>query len=238
MSYCVNCGVELAKSEKSCPLCGVEAVNPAEPWKEPVSRPYPATLERVMRGVDRQYFAVLTTLLLAIPLSVCVVVDLLSAQALTWSSYVVGAGAVSVATVLLPVGIGAGNPWRNLLVDALSVLALLWLIDFKSTPEGLRWFLPIALPTVLALCAIMAVLILYFRKRRNKSILVSIALMLIGAGLYACCIELILRLGQGASAAFHWSLYALLPCVLSAGAFILINRRNKWKEAIRKRLFF
>ena len=31
MSYCVNCGVELARCEKKCPLCGVEAVNPASP---------------------------------------------------------------------------------------------------------------------------------------------------------------------------------------------------------------
>ena len=31
MSYCVNCGVELEKSEKRCPLCGVEGINPAQP---------------------------------------------------------------------------------------------------------------------------------------------------------------------------------------------------------------
>ena len=28
MSYCVNCGVELEKSEKACPLCGIEVKNP------------------------------------------------------------------------------------------------------------------------------------------------------------------------------------------------------------------
>lgn len=238
MSYCVNCGVELAKSEKSCPLCGVEAINPADPWKEPVSRPYPATLERVMRGVDRQYFALLIMLLLAIPLSVCVIVDLLLVQALTWSSYVVVAGAVIIATVLLPIGVGIGSPWRNLCIDALAILALLWLIDVKTSSEGREWFIPIALPIVLTFCAFASIVTIYFKMRRNKSILVSIALMLICAGLYACCIELILRLGQGAPAALSWSLYVLLPCVLSGGAFMLINRRNKWKEAVRKRLFF
>ena len=39
MSYCVNCGVELAPSEKRCPLCGVEVVNPAKPWTEPEALP-------------------------------------------------------------------------------------------------------------------------------------------------------------------------------------------------------
>ena len=28
MSYCVNCGVKLAKSEKKCPLCNTKVINP------------------------------------------------------------------------------------------------------------------------------------------------------------------------------------------------------------------
>ncbi len=34
MSYCVNCGVELQKSEPRCPLCGTEVVNPNEAGEE------------------------------------------------------------------------------------------------------------------------------------------------------------------------------------------------------------
>ena len=39
MSYCVNCGVELAASERRCPLCGVEVINPREPFDENGERP-------------------------------------------------------------------------------------------------------------------------------------------------------------------------------------------------------
>ena len=28
MSYCVNCGVRLAKSEHACPLCNTKVINP------------------------------------------------------------------------------------------------------------------------------------------------------------------------------------------------------------------
>ncbi len=28
MSYCVNCGVKLKKSEKVCPLCNTKVINP------------------------------------------------------------------------------------------------------------------------------------------------------------------------------------------------------------------
>ena len=33
MSYCVNCGVELSPSERRCPLCGTEVMNPRSPGR-------------------------------------------------------------------------------------------------------------------------------------------------------------------------------------------------------------
>jgi len=41
MSYCVHCGVELAPSEESCPLCKTPVLDPNQPWSEPEERPYP-----------------------------------------------------------------------------------------------------------------------------------------------------------------------------------------------------
>ena len=54
MSYCVNCGVELEKSEKKCPLCGVEVINPKEPPqdKEPRQRPYPNRIEELSVNIN------------------------------------------------------------------------------------------------------------------------------------------------------------------------------------------
>ncbi len=48
MSYCVNCGVELDRSEKACPLCGVEVLNPRQPYDDQAPRPYPKRLIRSM----------------------------------------------------------------------------------------------------------------------------------------------------------------------------------------------
>ena len=55
MSYCVNCGVELEKSEKKCPLCGVEVINPAQPPedKEPRQRPYPNRIEELSMNINK-----------------------------------------------------------------------------------------------------------------------------------------------------------------------------------------
>ena len=39
MSYCVNCGVELEKDAKRCPLCTAPVINPFEDGN--ISRAYP-----------------------------------------------------------------------------------------------------------------------------------------------------------------------------------------------------
>lgn len=51
MSYCVNCGVELGKGLKKCPLCGTKVINPAalkkeegEPFSPPGGRKCPRWL--------------------------------------------------------------------------------------------------------------------------------------------------------------------------------------------------
>ena len=40
--YCVNCGVELADSEKKCPLCGMPVFHPDIP-RTPAEPPFPPT---------------------------------------------------------------------------------------------------------------------------------------------------------------------------------------------------
>ena len=56
MSYCVNCGVELEKGAKKCPLCGTEVINPNEINEErihsyPVYSPMPkAKIKKMMVG--------------------------------------------------------------------------------------------------------------------------------------------------------------------------------------------
>ena len=42
MSYCVNCGVKLKNSEKVCPLCNTEVINPKKEEYKPV---YSGTIE-------------------------------------------------------------------------------------------------------------------------------------------------------------------------------------------------
>ena len=234
MSYCVNCGVELAPSEPKCPLCGVEVINPANPWKEPRSRPYPDYFDTVMRGVDRRYFCLLAAVMAMIPVIICLLIDIFTSGDMTWSSYVLGAVIVLMVVVLVPIS-AKRKVYRYLLYDMLAIAGYLFLIDNKS--GGMNWFLPLALPVTVSFGIIAALNLLYYYNRKSGGILVLMAFMLMGAGVFTVSVEFFLRLYWEQPALPVWSWYALVPCLLSGVAFLILDRRNKWKESVRKRLF-
>ena len=84
MSYCVNCGVELADSEKYCPLCHTEVINPRSPYKEPSEFPYPRQIERIASHIDRRFFASISTFILLLPAFITILCDLLTDASLNW----------------------------------------------------------------------------------------------------------------------------------------------------------
>ena len=85
MSYCVNCGVELGASERCCPLCGVEVINPAAPFDENAERPYPKRAEKIRHREVRIVTAQVLSLLLTVPLLSVLITDLIQDGRLTWS---------------------------------------------------------------------------------------------------------------------------------------------------------
>lgn len=66
MSYCVNCGVELADSERRCPLCHTEVHNPRQPYDRKIPKPFPNRLDLFEPEDNRGFAAAITTLLLAL----------------------------------------------------------------------------------------------------------------------------------------------------------------------------
>ena len=123
MSYCVNCGVGLAKSLRRCPLCGTEVVNPNAPFDEEENAPrlYSSHIERLDARIDRRYTATFISLMLLIPLFVTVFTNLLANGALTWSLYVAGGLLLLFTALLLPLMLKKRNPYLFVLLDGLAV---------------------------------------------------------------------------------------------------------------------
>lgn len=234
MSYCVHCGVELADSEKFCPLCQTEVINPHCPWKDPLVRPYPPLLEQLMRRIDRRYLAALISTFLLIPVLVVLICDWLDG-ALSWSLYVVGAAALLEVWFILPLAAKRYHYLTFLALDAAA--ALLYLLAIERI-GGQAWFFPLALPIGLAASLALLAAAYLFRQQLGRGLLRRCVICLAGAGVLAMVVEVTVDLYARGAFKLGWSLLVLSPCLVLAGALLLLNRKENLKEEIHKRIFY
>jgi len=236
MSYCVNCGVELAASEKCCPLCSVVVMNPAKPWVEPQYRPYPNRVDKVIKQVNRRYWVGLASLILLIPALVTLVTNIFASGRITWSAYVTGACFLILVIVLLPILFKKPRPFLFVACDAAAILAFLAMIDL-FTGSYFSWFIPLALPIV-ALTAALAVFSIVLIRNKKSAYLNKVGLILFALAVLCVAIEIVINAFVGISLApVNWSLYAALPCIVLGVIMFYTERHHNLKESIRKRLF-
>jgi hypothetical protein len=234
MSYCVHCGVELAPSEEKCPLCKTPVMDPNHAWREPDERPYPERLEVVPPHIDRQYGAQLASIFLMVPMLAVLISDLAINLRMTWSLYVLGAGACIYCWVLLPMSLNIERPYFYIAVDTASSALYLALVSFLTGGGG--WYAYLALPLT-GIWGGAAMLSVYICRRTKMGALDKASLVvLIGAaalaGLEALIDQWVLK-----SVKLEWALYALIPLAASSAVLRIIERNPKLKENILKRLY-
>ncbi len=236
MSYCVNCGVELQKSEPRCPLCGTEVVNPNDAPEEKPLRPYPSHVEHLDRSVDRRYIASFVSLLLLIPLFTTMLANLLVDKQFSWSFYVLGGELVIFSIFLLPM-IARMPKILYVLIDAVAVGVLLLLIRVIAQSSW-DWYLLLGLP-ITGLNALMSWFFSALASKKCRvALLIRLTFALTCVGLLVVAIDFFIGLYNHHVTWPTWSLYVLFPCLVLASSLLLLNRRKSVKEEIRKRFYF
>ena len=233
MSYCVNCGVELAPSEKVCPLCDTPVLNPNDRSAKKAERPYPRHLEKIDRKIDRRYGVALGTIILAIPLVVSLLADMIISGRLSWSLYVAGALFCVFVWFLLPFLYGRDRPYLAITTDALAAGLYLAVISYAGA--HMAWFLPLAAPLVIAaaVCAALTAAVL----RSKLAGLYKPAAILMITGVLAVASELTIDMYLRGALSLSWSVIAFVVCLLISFMLMLIEKKQKLKEDIKKRLF-
>lgn len=233
MSYCVNCGVELAESEKSCPLCGVPVQNPAKPWEEPERHPYSRRIDRIAKRADKRYFLAVASLVLLIPVLVTVLTDFLTTGTLSWSGYVAGGVMLVLVLIFLPLAFEKPRPYFIIGADTLVVCLFLLFVAMKT---GSRFFVPLAMPVTVTCGVLCIVCALIFRKT-HIGFLVKGAIVFLFAGFYTVCIELFVDFYLRGVLLLNWSPYVMIPCAALALVLLILNKRVRFREELRRRFF-
>lgn len=229
--YCINCGVRLADTEQTCPLCGTAVYHPdlerAEvPPLYPRGRmPGTPVGSKGLNGV--------VIILFFIPLLVCFFADWWLDGKMEWFGYVAGALVLTYVTAALPLWFRRPNPVIFVPCDFAAAALYLMYIDL-ATHGG--WFLPFALPVVGGLCLITCTVVtLTHYLRRGRLYILGGAFMALGA--FMLLIEWLMQVTFGLPI-IGWSAYPLIVLFLFGGLLIYLAINRAAREIMERKLFF
>ena len=129
MSYCVNCGVELEKACKACPLCDTPVINPRE---KNISEEKPAYPEELLipKSTKNQFLFFIFSLVLLIPNMVAVIINSVFFDNPV-TKYVVGAFAIVWLWFIFPLMWKKAIPTVLVAIDAIGLMAYFWMFMLK-----------------------------------------------------------------------------------------------------------
>ena len=231
--YCVNCGVELASSERVCPLCGIRAYHPDLGEGGKGALPYPKALPLQKRVRPRGVIFVIAMALFVL-MAVLFVCDVSMSGGVSWSGYTTGGLLLAYILLVLPFWFAHRNPVIWVPVDFLAVGLYMLYIDLVN--QG-GWFLSFAFPVIGALGLIVsaAVALLYYMRRGHLFVLGGSALALGGLLLLVEFLaDYTFGMGDGL---FTWSLYPLITLVVCGIMLLIIAICRPLREALSRKMF-
>lgn len=228
--YCIRCGVRLADTEQACPLCGTRCCHPdippvtAAPLYPPRSHP--------QAHVNPLGVMSALTLLLLLPVALCLLCDLRFHRAVTWSGYAVGGILLFYELFLLPGWFRKPNPVIFVPCAFAAILLYLLYIDLCT---GGGWFLGFAFPLVGGLGVIVTALTALLKYLRRGKLYIfgsgSIAL-----GSYLLPLEYLAARTFGASFS-GWSLYPFTALVLLGAYLFFLAICRPARESMSRKFF-
>ncbi|OQB23932.1 MAG: hypothetical protein BWY11_01492 [Firmicutes bacterium ADurb.Bin182] len=233
MSYCVNCGVELEESQKTCPLCSVEVINPLKPYSENARRPYSHRVDHITKRVDRHFTAIIASIVLIFIIGICLIADEMYSEKLDWSYFVAVSLALVWVLIIFPMAFDRIHPIWYILADVLSLASFLYAIQYLTGPGS--WFDKVALPIIYMLGVISALCATLIRAKILKG-LHKPAWVAGSAALSVLGIEALLDNFVDGSIILDWSWFAAIPLITLALILTVIERKTQLKEAIFRRL--
>lgn len=229
--YCIKCGVELADSEKACPLCGTVVYNPDVVRKE-LDPPYPV-YEPNDTKMNKKGVLFIVTLLFVSLIAQLVICDVSISAAKGWSEYAIGAALLAYIIIVLPIWFHRPNPVIFVPCDFAAILLYLLFIDLRV--DG-NWFLSFVLPTV-GVMAILTTAVVTLVKYLRRGYLYIFGGAIIMHGGFMVFLEFLINNTFHVSDTFKWSYFPLIGCLIIGLSLILIAICKPLQESLKKKFF-
>lgn len=230
--YCVKCGVELADSEKLCPLCGTRVFHPDMPRRDG-EPPFPPDERLRPEDVNRSGLLFVLTVLTLLPAVLCIICDWRINGAIVWSGYAAGGVLLLYIIVLLPLWFAKPNPVIFVPADFAAIALYLLYINFAT---GGHWYLSFALPITAAIALIITAVVTLMRYVPGAALYIFGGALILGGGL-TVLIEFLLHVTFGIQRAFFWSLYPLAAGVLLGVMLLVIAICKPLRRSLHRKFF-
>lgn len=229
--YCANCGVQLADTEKKCPLCGTRA-HP-DVVREEGQPLYPKNSYTVPKVSSRGLQIVLTAAFL-LPMLICLQCDLLINSTVTWSGYVTGALFCLYVMLVLPVWFRKPNPVIFVPCSFAAVGCYLLYINFAT---GGGWFLSFAFPVV-GFTGLVITAVVTLTKYVHRGYLYIIGGAFAAMGAFMPLMGFLLNVTFFGAAKFAlWSLYPTTALLIVGGTLIFLAICRPARETMERKFF-
>ncbi len=228
--YCIKCGVELADSEKKCPLCGLEPYHP-ELSRTLAPKAYPE-YEAPKTKINRKTVMFILTVISFVCTAQLFICDISITGRVTWSLYAGGGLMLFYIIAMLPLWFKKPNP--VIFVPCDFAAATLYLLVINLITGG-DWFLSFALP-ISAVACIITTTVVTLRRYVHGGFFFIYGGAIIAAGIYICLIEFFLHITFGVNFYF-WSFYPFTACILLGLAMMLIGICKPVRQALEKKFF-
>ena len=229
--FCIKCGVKLADTEKTCPLCGTVVYHPD--LEQAQARPvYPKNkipeATKPSQGING---AIL--FLFLFPALISLLIDLHMNDGIDWFGYVVGGLGLVYIAFALPLWFYKPNP---VIFTPCNFAALALYLQYINFVTGGHWFLSFAFPVVGALCVIVSTVVtLLHYLHKGKLYIWGGAFIALGG--LMLLIEFLLSITFSLRF-IGWSFYPLVGFVMCGGFMIYLAINRSAREMMERKLFF
>lgn len=237
MSYCVQCGVKLEQSLKSCPLCNTPVINPNELYSTDISNvigPF-STIKGEVEPMKKHDIGLWLTLVFGSTSIACAILNLFVFNHNYWSIPVIGACIILWIFFCPRMFLPKIPIYLNLLVTAISVIFYEFAITFMTKSD--RWFFEISLPTTLVIM-VLVTLSGFFYKVVSSSLIASALYLFVDVGFLSVALECYIDKFMGVEVHLFWSAIVFSVCAVISVALSAILSIRRLRITVQKRLHF
>lgn len=237
MSYCVQCGVKLEQSLKTCPLCHTPVLNPNEINSTVLnngSGPF-STVKGEVEPMKKHDVGLWLTIVLGSTAITCGALNIFFFSHNYWSIPVIGACTI-LWLFFCPRMFFHQIPFSlNLIVSGISVIFYELAITLMTKTD--RWFYELCLPITLVLLALIGLSCILY-KFVSHSLLVTVLYFFIDVAIFCVAIESFVDHFIRQEIQLFWSPIVFSVCTIICVALIAILSIARLRETVRKRLHF